>query len=457
MRSERAPRAAPFAVLLGAFAGWLAALNAKVAVGVIAGAAIVILVFVGSEILLLGVVAVEPWSGALAFPTHTVTIPKILGVLAVASWILAAATGRTPLRYAPQIGWGFAFLLVVVFSLMLSPDPAAGVTKTVSYALYVTILALVVQNFVGRAKVERCLAIYTGSAAIAAIAGLVRFVTGAAHLASGPISDPNEFAMFMAGAIPLSLFFAFNAPRRRWLWGIAAVMISAATLATLSRGAAAGFGAVILWAVLSRRISLPGVMAAAIALGTVLAFAFLLFQPLIQERLVQKSIIADKNVASREVFWSAAWHMSLDNPVVGVGPNRFGVVSERYVRNDPIVLNDPAVHNSYLEILAEDGPFALALFFCLYASAWQALRFVRRKAIERKDLIGRRLADALAASFVWTAVAMCFVSEQLSIPVWLVAGLAGSLALSIREAEGPRVPAVPTMGPLARRANHADG
>ena len=444
-------------MLLGAFAGLLAALNPKIAVAVIGGAAIAILLFVGAEILLLGVVAVEPWSGALAFPTHSVTIPKILGVLAVLSWVLAASTGRAPLRFTPQIGWGFAFLLVIVLSLMLSPDPGTGVTKTVSYALYVTILALVVQNFPGRAKVERCLAIYAGSAAIAAIAGLVRFVTGAAHLASGPISDPNEFAMFMAGAIPLAVYFAFNAPRRRWLWRIAVVIIAGATLATLSRGAAAGFGAVVLWAVLSRRVSLPGVLAAAIAIGTVLLFAFLLFQPLIQERLVQKSIIANKNVASREVFWSAAWHMSLDNPVVGVGPNRFGIVSERYVRNDPIVLNNPAVHNSYLEILAEDGPFALALFLCLYASCWRALRFVRRKAVERRDVSGRHLADALMASFVWTAVAMCLVSEQLSIPVWLIAGLAGSLALGIREAEGRAMRPARTKGPLAPRAHFADG
>jgi O-antigen ligase len=457
MRAERATRASPFAILLGALAGLLAAINPKIAVAVIGGAAIAILVFVGAEILLLGVVAVEPWSGALAFPTHTVTIPKILGVLAVGSWCLAAATGRAPLRYAPQIGWGFAFLLVVVLSLMLSPDPGTGVGKTVSYALYVTIMALVVQNFTGRAKAERCLAVYAGSAAIAAVAGLVRFVTGAAHLASGPISDPNSFAMFLAGAIPLALFFAFNAQQRRWLWKLAVVVLVASILATLSRGALAGFGAVVLWAVISRRISLPGVLAAAIAIGTVLAFAFLLFQPLIQERLVQKSIIANKNVASREVFWSAAWHMSLDNPVVGVGPDRFGIVSEKYVRNDPIVLNNPAVHNSYLEILAEDGPFALLLFFCLYGSAWRAMRSLRRKSVETGDLIGRRLADAMMASFVWTAVAMCFVSEQLSIPIWLLAGLAGSLVLAIREAEGPPKRAVPTRGPLAPRAHYPDG
>jgi putative inorganic carbon (HCO3(-)) transporter len=167
-------------------------------------------------------------------------------------------------------------------------------------------------------------------------------------------------------------------------------------------------------------------------------------------------VAADQNVASREVFWQAAWHMALDHPVVGVGPDRFGVESEHYVRNDPIVLHDPAVHNSYLEILAEDGPFALALFLCLLASTWRALRTVRRKAIETGDLVNRRLTDALMASFVWTAVAMIFVSKELSIPIWLIGGLAGSLALSRREAAGRSadVAARPT---APARARYADG
>ena len=105
----------------------------------------------------------------LAIPTASVTIPKIVGLLAVASWFLAAATGRAPLRYAPQIGWAFAFLFVVVISLMLSPDPASGVTGPISYALYVVFLGLFVQlTSSSSAKVRRCLAVYVGSAASAA-------------------------------------------------------------------------------------------------------------------------------------------------------------------------------------------------------------------------------------------------------------------------------------------------
>jgi O-antigen ligase len=222
-------------------------------------------------------------------------------------------------------------------------------------------------------------------------------------------------------------------------------------LATLSRGAAVGFGAVLIWAVVSRRISMPGLFAAVVAVLAVVSLLFVFFHTTISERLVQKSVVADKNVASRQVFWSAAWQMSLDHPVVGVGPGRFGAESQNYVLNNPIVLQNPVVHNSYLEILAEDGPFALALFLCFLLSVWRGLREARRAAMRRRDLAGQRLATALQASFVWTLVSALFVSRQLSIPIWLIGGLAGALALAWR-----REPATATSpSGLSAQAAHA--
>jgi putative inorganic carbon (HCO3(-)) transporter len=431
MRTARGT--SPVAVLLGAFAGWLAAFNVKIAFGALAAAVVAVLVFVGAEILLLGVVAVEPWTDTLQFPS-SFAVPKIVGVLAVASWALAVVTGRLRVRFTRQMGWGFLFLGVIVLSLMLSPDPAAGTQRTISYALYVIFLGLFVQTVRTRPHVERCLGVYGASGALAAADGLFRFMTGKVHLASGPIGDPNDFAMILSGTIPIVLFFAFNATRARWLWRAGLVIIVSATLATLSRGALVGFLAVLVWAIVSRRISLPGVFSGVLAVAVVLGVGVVFFQPLIQERLVQKSVAANQNVSSRQVFWKAALQMSIDHPLVGVGPSRFGVTSERYVRNDPIVLHNPAVHNSYLEILAEDGPFALALFLAFLISTWRALRAVRHRAIEAANQRGRRLADALMASMVWTAVDMIFVSKQLSIPLYLIAGLAGCLTLLPLEA-----------------------
>ena len=435
--SARPRTASAPAVLIGAAAGWAAALDVRIALAGVGAAAVAVLVYVAPELLLLGVVASEPWSGLLAFPTATLTIPKIIGFLALASFALAAMAGRVKLRYSPPIGWAFGFLLVVVISLMLSEDPTAGVIKTISYALYVILFTLFVQLIGNRAEVERCLAVYTASAAIAGLYGLIAFLSGAAGRAGGPITDPNDFALLLSGAVPLAVFFVAHSRRYRALWVLAMVILVSATLATFSRGALVGLAVVFLWAVLSRRISLPSVFAVVIAVGAVAAVLYVSYQPLINERLVQKQYVADANVASREVFWSAAFRMALNHPIVGVGPARFGAVSPQYILNDPIVLQDPVVHNSYLEILVEDGPFALALFLCLLGSVWRILRRLRREAIALDDPDGRRLVDALQASFIWTLVAAVFVSRQLSISIWLLAGLATCLGLIQRADSRP--------------------
>ncbi len=422
--------AGPVAALVGGISGIAAAVDFRIAFGAVGAAGVALLVYIGPGVLLLGVLASEPWADTLRYPTATLTIPKIIGFLAVTSFVFAAATGRVMFRSAPPIRWALGFLLMIVVSLMLSPDPSTGLGKTISYALYVTFLAVFVQMIRDRKGVERALAVYAISATFAAGDGLIHFL-GGQHLASGPITDPNAFAYILAGALPVSVYFAFSAKHRRpWLISIA--LIAGTLLATYSRGAIVGFAAVLVWAVLTRRISLPGILAGVATVAVVAGIAVIYLQPLIQERLVQKSQIANANVSSRLAFWSAAWRMSLDHPVLGVGPGRFGAESQFYLLNDPIQLVNPVVHNSYLEILAEDGPAALALYLAFLISSWRCLQFVRRRAIEASDRRGRRLADALMASFLWTCAAGGFVSMQLSVPLWLIAGLAASLALSLR-------------------------
>jgi hypothetical protein len=40
------------------------------------------------------------------------------------------------------------------------------------------------------------------------------------------------------------------------------------------------------------------------------------------------------------------------------------------------------------------------------------------------------LADALMAGFLWTLVTMVFITRQLSIPLFLISGIAGSINLA---------------------------
>ena len=416
------------AVGVGAFTGALAAFNVKVAFGIVFAGAVAVLMLVGAELLLLGVVAVEPWTDAL----QPLAIPKLVGFLAVAAWALAVAMGRTQLRFTPQMGWAFSFLVFVVLSLMLAPDPSQSVSTTISYALYILFLGLFVQSIRTNADAERCLGVYAASIAVGTIYGLATFVGGGNHLAAGPIGDPNDYASSLAGGLPLAAYFAVHSSRGRTLWRLGCVLIVAALLATLSRGALVGLAAVIVWALLSGRISLPGILAGALAVIIAVGIGFAFFKPLVNQHIAGKTAYANVNVTSREAFWSAAVKMAENHPLFGVGPGRFPIEAQDYIVNNPVVLDNPVTHESYLEILAEDGIFAILLYLAFLASTWRALSQARRLAREAHDSRGVDLAEALMAGFLWTVVTMLFISRSLAIPLWLISGVAGSLVLARR-------------------------
>jgi hypothetical protein len=52
----------------------------------------------------------------------------------------------------------------------------------------------------------------------------------------------------------------------------------------------------------------------------------------------------------------------------------------------------------------------------------------------------RRLADALMSALLWTLVAGTFVSRQLSVSLWLIAGVSAALSLAYRREPAPLAP-----------------
>lgn len=429
MRLLRRPDAW-WALLIGGVAGALAGFSPLAAVGVLFGGATVGLILFGADMLLLAAVAVEPWTDALNFPTSTISIPKILGFLAFAGWAFAVISGRRNLRFTPQMGWAFAFLFVTLLSLMFAVYPGAGSTETISYVLYIMFLAIFVQSIRTEKEINRCLGVYAFAIAVGTFYGLATFTAGVAHLASGPIADPNDYASTLAGGLPLAAYFARHAARGRWLWRIGALLIVATLLATLSRGAAAGFAVVLIWAFLSGRISFRVIASIVVALAIGGGVGYLMFKPVIDQHLQEKSAIATTNVVSRMAFWTAAIHMAEHYPILGVGPNGFTVEAQSYIQNDPIVLLNPETHNTYLQILAEGGIVGFLLYLGFLLSTAQALRTAKRLAAAAGDRRGVDLADALMAGFLWTLVTMVFITRQLSIPLFLISGIAGSINLA---------------------------
>jgi putative inorganic carbon (hco3(-)) transporter len=255
---------------------------------------------------------------------------------------------------------------------------------------------------------------------------LVQFLSGEADRAGGPISNPVDFGYLLAAFLPIAVYLMLEDKERRVLWIACIPPIVAAILATLSRGALVGLGALLVWGVATRRIKLGWLVGSAFTLAAIVGFALLLWGPLIEERVEQKSDVASENLQSREALWRGAVLMSMDNPVTGVGPNRYGPESVDYVRDNPVVIEEPVAHNAYLEILAENGPFALLAFVAFLAGSWMMLARQRRASRRARDPAGSRLATALQASLLVAIVGALFLSEQLTIPFWLIGAFAAA-------------------------------
>ncbi len=418
----------------GAVIGLAVAHAPLLALGLVVGVAVLAVLVIRADLTLLAMVAALPWEDKLNFPTETLSAVKGIGALVLFAYVLRLVMRpRTMVHLPGLLGVATAFVLWVGVSVVTSTDVAESVTKLIRYLLFFVFFFLVVQLVDGRAQVQRALRVFVASVTVAAVYGVWLYVTGqSTGRVGGPVGDPNDFAYLLACTLPLAAYLMTVPGARHWPWAIAFPVIAAAMLGTFSRGAIVGLAALLVWGVVTRRVPIRALIGGAVAVVLVALLALTIWKPLLDSTLHAKSSIADANQQSRESFWRGALQLTLRDPVTGVGPARFPVEVTPLLRNNPIVLDLPVTHNSYLEILSEDGVPALLLFLAYLGGAWMVLGQVRRRARQREDADEQRLATALQAALIVAIVSASFLSEQLTTPFWLI----GALALVVRR-DGP--------------------
>lgn len=432
---ERLLQGPGLAVLGGIVAvplAYAAAVSPVWALAGLAGAIAAALVVFRVRVLLLVLVAALPWEGALGYPSETISVVKILGVLLLGGWIIQAAAGSLRVQLPASLLPVALFACAIGLSLLFSPDPSAGLVKTLRYGLYMVFLFLVIQITGGRAHVQRILQVFVLSAAAAAAWALYRFlIVGDVPRAAGPITDPNDFGYLEACALPLAGYVLAAERGRRLLWATCFALMCGAVLASLSRGALVGLGGLLLWALATRRVPFGGVVLGATTVLAIAALALVIWSPVINDRLESHNKIAQQNVDSRIAFWSGAIGMWADRPLTGVGVGRYRIEASNYVRNSRIVLDQPATHNAYLEILAEAGVIGLIAFLAFLTETWGLLSRAARTAHAKLDVDGRRLATAMQGTLVVAMVSALFISAELTMPFWLIGALAAVVAGSL--------------------------
>ncbi len=193
--------------------------------------------------------------------------------------------------------------------------------------------------------------------------GLGQFLVGYGdinHRIRGPFSHYMTFAgvLLIADLLLIAKIVCGTERRSRWHW-VALLLINLALVASLTRSA---WVALVLTCTILLLLRAPRFVAAYVPA----ALLFLIIAPVpVVHRVLSISDLQDSSNYDRVVMAEAGLHMIKERPLFGLGP---GMVEERYpIYRHPTGIKQTTahLHNSYLQIAAEEGLLALAAYLWL--------------------------------------------------------------------------------------------
>lgn len=357
------------------------------------------------------------------------SVVKGLAVLLVLAWVVRRCRGRLyDGPRSPVLIAAVGFAVVLLLATALHNNGQAGLDVLLRYAGFLAVLFVLADAMRSGLRPERLAQVYVATCAVAAACGLLTFALGADRRVGGPIGDPNDFAFFLLPAVALGVAVR-RTTHRRWPWDVATVMVLVAVLGTLSRGALVGLAAMVVVAVATGMVRVRSAVALTAAVAAVTGLVALSFPALVSVSLQQKDFVAQQNVSERLDLWTAAAAMTVDHPVLGMGPGAFALHHGDFLTSLPDDVNHPldVAHNTWLELSSELGVLGLLAFVTMLAVA-----FAQAWSVRRRDPV----AAGVCVGLVGAVVAATFVTEQYYLPLWLLCALAVGVAARSRTDDG---------------------
>ncbi|MDH4180213.1 MAG: O-antigen ligase family protein [Armatimonadota bacterium] len=339
-------------------------------------------------------------------PDGTITAAKLLILLAIGIW--AARTLIHKDRYPLEVLWHpvsllmFAFLAINVLSLVNARalEPAAlYLVRRTNVVVFALLVAVVIRD---RRSWDRALVWMTLAGVPIVFFGLYELITAKPILAlvsyrsqdellllsgehwriHGTFDDGPFHAIYVVTVVSLSLCWLLRT-RNRWIQaGLCALiaLLLVNLIGTASRGGVMGLVVVlaVFWVGLGMRRK--WVLAAGLvgcAAGVFLVAAILPQVPL--RRYVQLSPKDDPTTQIRVGLYSVGMGMIADHPVLGVGTGNWMRNYQRYATADTFKETTYHPHNTYLQILAENGLLGMAVYLLLLSfTTYQFVLALRR-------------------------------------------------------------------------------
>jgi O-antigen ligase len=337
---------------------------------------------------------------------------KVMWVLMVfeVDQFLTAKTGapfnRIPTLVAPvlafvtlfhgkkkMIYWPILLFLALHLGASLFAENA-GLSRTpFKFIFYMALLLASSASFVDSPpKMSFILKLYVLSFAWFGVQGLPRGLVAWHSL----LANEDSFGPLMVVAMPFAYFFGLATSSKRWRW-VAHAIFAVSVLglvASFARGAAIAGAAVLLYIVLLSPNKVRNI--------TYLILAAIILLPVVNLIVPLGAYLKEIGTSAggdvtRTQLWSLAWRVFQSSPVYGVGASNYGVAAMRIA--SPMEQSQMwgslyyrAVHNTSLQILAEEGLIGIALWVTMIVSFFR-WNFRLRKASARASWVSQGGTD----------------------------------------------------------------
>jgi O-antigen ligase len=334
---------------------------------------------------LIGLLALFGVGAALQF-----SIAAAQSLLAVAGicWLLVIVIGRERFA-APRFFWPLlAYAGATLISAAFSPQPALSLTDSKQLVLF--LIVPVTYRLVSGTRGTTMMTVIVSVGAASAAFGIFQF--GLLHynqLGQRPQGSLGHY-MTYSGLLMLVTGVAlarilFGRSERVWPALVLPALLMALAL-TLSRSAWVGACAAVAMLLLLKDFRLLAVLPLVAAIGFATAPAA------VSQRFTSIFNTQDATRRDRVAMLREGVHMISDHPLVGVGPNMVERVYERYRVPEAVERINPHLHNVPMQIAAERGLPALAI--------WLSFLTVLSLDLIRLFRAGHRMVSAAALAAI---------------------------------------------------------
>jgi O-antigen ligase len=297
----------------------------------------------------------------------------LLGLTAIC-WLALVATGRlqpaAPPFFLPLVAYAAATLVSAVFSV----EPQASLIDSRQLLLFA--VAPLVCTLVPRRHALAVLTLVVTVGALSAVFGVVQYAMLHYDTLGRRPDGALTHYMTYSGTLMLALCataaqLIFGTRERTWP-GLVLPALAVALALTFTRSAWIGACVAAGLLLMLRDLRLIAV------LPVVIALAFALAPDAVTGRMLSIFDLRDPSNRDRVAMMRAGTAMIADDPLTGVGPDMVPRVYATYRRADAVNAETPHLHNVPIQIAAERGLPALAVWGWFVVACLTALyRLVR--------------------------------------------------------------------------------